>query len=179
MTDNDRKAVDKLLEMYKNYTAINREREIIASRLAKAKLLGEPTPALSKKYAELQVGAQQVSEAMTYSSPIVWMMYKYEAYANEAQPIRTLRDFRVHCSKPGYICTKRFNFMNAQLDTRGLPNLRDEEHYPDALLLSEAVVSAGIMELVKDRLFQELWVAYEYHKDEGRVAKWENYQLGS
>ena len=175
MTDDDRKAVDRLLEMYKNYKEIDMKREAIALRLAKAKRLGEPTQALSKKYTELQAGMQQVSEAMTYSSPIVWMMYKYEAYANEAQPIRTLQDFRVHCSKPGYICTKRFNFMNAQLDARGLPNLRDEKHYPDALLLPEAVVSAGVIELTKDRLFQELWAAYEYHKDKGRVAKWENY----
>lgn len=175
MTDHARKVTDKLLVMYEEYKKIDKEKEAVASRLAKAKLLGEPIQGLSREYDELQVKLRQVSEKMTYPSPIVWMMYKYEAYADESQPIRTMQDFRIHCSKPGYICTKRFNFVNAQLDRRGLPNLNDAAHYPDNLLLLEVINSPAIVELVKNESFQKLWSSYEYYKEDERVAKWENY----
>ena len=175
MTNIDREATHKLLEMYGEYKKIDKEREAVASRLAKAKLLGEPTQSLSREYDELQLNLQQVSEKMTYSSPVVWMMYKYEAYADEPQPIRTMQDFRIHCSKPGYICTKRFNFVNAQLDRQKLPNLNDTAHYPDGLSLLQAINSPAICKLVENESFQSLWSSYEYYKEGERVAKWENY----
>lgn len=175
MTGDDRKATDELLVMYQEYKDVDKQKESVAARLAKAKLLGEPAQALSQEYEELQARLQQISESMTYSSPVVWMTYKYEAYKDEAQPIRTMQDFRVHCSKPGYICTKRFDFLNAQLEKNRFPKLSDTTQYPDDLSLAEAIKSPSIAVLVQDQSFQKQWVKHEYYKDNGRVAKWENY----
>jgi len=175
MADDNRIATDKLLKMYENYKKIDKEKEVVASRLAKAKVRGAAVQDLLREHSSLGMKLQELSDEMTFASPIIWMMYKYEAYIDEAQPIRTMQDFRVHCSKPGYICTKRFDFVNEQLNQRNVANLNDHESYQDELPLSEVFSAPVITELVNDQSFQQQWRHHEYNKNGQYVAKWENY----
>ena len=106
-------------------------------RLALAKLKNSDVEQVRIELDNLRHSQQQLSDAMTFDTPLVWVMYKFEAYQDETQPIRTMHDFRLHCSKPGYICTKRFIFLNAHLCINGQRPLTDSEQYPDEMLLSE------------------------------------------
>ncbi len=102
------------------------------------------------------------------------MLYKFRAYQNEPQPIADMNDFRVHCSVPGYICTKRFDFTNAELAARNRKNFTDEKAYPDEKSLVAAMLNDDVAALARDENFMKKWREREYFRDGGRVAKWEN-----
>lgn len=171
-TEYARKQTDTLLGMYKEYKRIADEQRSLASQLAKAKLKKQPVDALQSLHDHASRKMQSISESMTFASPLIWMMYKFEAYQDEAQPILTMHDFRLHCSKPGYICTKRFEFVNAELAYRQLAPLSDSRSYPDDMLLSG--VYKSLRPLIADDMFMSIWSEREYYKTDGRVAKWEN-----
>lgn len=168
-------AVEKLLEQYETYKQVQKQVSAIERQLAKAKLLGKDTGDISLKQQQLRSQLQQISDDMTFADPLVWMQYKYYAYQDEAQPITTLHDFRVHCSKPGYICTKRFEFLNAALAQRNLTDFNDTQKYSDSLELSALFDDATLMQLLSDPAFIKQWNEYEYFRSDDTVAKWQNY----
>lgn len=167
-----RQQVDVLIDMYKSHQEVKRHQADCSRQLAKAKLRHEDMTQLQAAYDAYAIELQTISDTMTYASPSIWILYKYEAYAQEAQPIRTMHDFRVHCSKPGYICTKRYEFTNAALLERGLAPLSDAAAYPDTLLLDKALDVVAPLE--SDEHFMQAWASHEYYRDGDRVAKWEN-----
>lgn len=167
-----RQQVDVLIDMYKTHQEVARRQAECRRELAKAKLRNENVDQLQADYDAYAVELQTISDTMTYASPSIWILYKYDAYANEAQPIRTMHDFRVHCSKPGYICTKRYEFTNAALVERGLAPLSDTKAYPAALSLDNALDVVAPLE--SDAQFMQAWASHEYYRDGDRVAKWEN-----
>jgi hypothetical protein len=172
-TETAREATDKLLGMYQQYKQLDATKTTLSRQLARAKLKNQPYSDIAAQHHAVAQQLQAVSDAMTFASPLIWMMYKLEAYANEAQPIRTMQDFRQHCSKPGYICTKRFVFLDTILAQRQLPLLSDKVSYPDDALASAAYDTASLLSLDDD--FMRQWNNYEYHHLDGRVAKWENF----
>ncbi len=164
-----------LLGQYKEYKLKLQHLATTERQLTKAKILNTPTEALRATQHQLQQSLQRISNEMTFATPIIWIQYKYFAYQDEAQPILTLNDFRVHCSKPGYICTKRFTFLNESLKARNLTPLTDKQVFADSLDLAELCTNSSLMALVKDETFMKQWHGYEYHKAGERIAKWENY----
>lgn len=167
-----RQQVDQLVAMYTDHKALLARQAQSQRQLAKAKLRGDGTAQLRVAYDDLAVQMQTISDTMTYASPSIWMLYKYEAYADESQSIRTLADFRQHCSKPGYICTKRFDFLNAALVQRGAVPLTDLIAFPDVMSLID--VLPAIHDIEDDGMFMHTWQSHEYYRDGDRVAKWEN-----
>ena len=161
--------------MYKEYKVLLAKEALLSSQLAKQKLLGSGSEDVSHARAKILSDIQTVSDRMTFANPIVWMMYKFEAYKNENQPIKTLHDFRVHCSKPGHICTKRFTFVNAQLESKGKNTLLDRTYFPDELSLDSLFENGELLEVFESDTFLKLWNQYEFNKDGKRVAKWENF----
>ena len=167
-TNNARAAVDRLLDMYDEYKALTVKIAAAERRLALAKLKNSGVEQIRIELDELRHNQQQLSDDMTFDTPLVWVMYKFEAYQDEAQPIRTMHDFRLHCSKPGYICTKRFIFLNAYLCSNGQRPLTDSEQYPDEMLLSE--IFPLLSEIERDKNFLSNWRA---------IKKWQNYTPSS
>lgn len=166
------RSVTTLLSQYEDYKLLLHQQSQVARRLAKAKLRSDDVTSQQTQYDQLSAELQSLSDAMKFDSPTIWVLYKYNAYKNEAQPIVTMQDFRVHCSKPGYICTKRYTFVNTMLTYRGMANLTDETAYPGTTVLDEI---ASVFQLLEaDEMFMELWREREYHTVDGRTAKWEN-----
>lgn len=175
--DKNRKAVNQLLAMYEQYKVVQAQEVRLSTKLAKAKLKNLPDETIYAEYNDAKQELQKIADDMTFATPIIWMLYKYEAYQHEAQPIRTMHDFRLHCSKEGYICTKRFRFLNEQLKkAEGVP-LTDIAYYPDDMIVAEVAGSRPLHTLVESASFTELWRKYEYYTANGRVAKWENYSI--
>lgn len=164
--------VDQLLQNYQDYKKLQKQLAECATRLAKAKLRSENTHDFATEYQELTDQMVALSDSMTFASPVIWMVYKYEAYIDEAQPLITLRDFRLHCSKLGYICTKRYQFLNAALRARNLPPLSSETAYSG----DERIINIldAIDALGADERFMVAWREREYYRIDGKVAKWEN-----
>lgn len=170
-----RQEVDGLIAAYEKYKQLLQDEAVLSSTLAKQKILGVVDETLSERRNVVQQKMRDLSDSMTFSHPFVWILYKFEAYKDEAQPIRTMRDFRIHCSKGGDICTKRFAFVNERLDRAGRRTLRDDKFYDDAMLLDALVEDDSLLKLVNDSGFMQLWKAHEFNVDNGRVAKWESY----
>lgn len=172
ISHNVRSEVDKLLAMYASYKACSHNEATTARALAKARLVGAPIKELETQHRQLTKTLRAISDSMTFASPLIWALYKYEAYVAEPQPIRTLQDFRVHCSKPVYICTKRFTFVNNALHAQKLPTLQNREAYPDDEEL--AVIFDALHALSQDDSFMRAWRTHEYHTRDGIAAKWED-----
>lgn len=161
----------ELLVLYSRYKAVNEQVQQVGRRLARAKLQKSADAALTDEYTTLRRELEELSDSMTFSGPTVWMRYKFEAYKDEAQPICTMYEFRLHCSKPGYICTKRFEFVNQSLVSHGLPPLSSAHDFPDDMSLD--IAAQAVAPLEADAEFMKVWTDYEYYRDhEGRVAKW-------
>ena len=176
-TNSARAAVDRLLDMYDEYKTLTVKITAAERRLALAKLKNSDIEQAQTELDVLRRDQQQLSDDMMFDTPLVWVMYKFEAYQDEAQPIRTMHDFRLHCSKPGYICTKRFIFLNAHLCSNGQCPLTDGEQYPDEMLLSEIFPLLG--EIGQDEVFMSNWRAHEYYQEDGAIKKWQNYTPSS
>jgi len=116
-----------------------------------------------------------ISDAMKFDTPIIWMMYKYKAYLGTSTAIQTLADLTLHCAKPGYICTKRFAYVNDYLKDNGRASLLDSTAYPKTVSLPEMYERPEILVLANDGEFMKGWMNHEYHHQGNRVAKWENY----
>ncbi|MFZ1250220.1 MAG: hypothetical protein WAR37_02115 [Candidatus Microsaccharimonas sp.] len=169
-----REEVDRLLRAYSEYKVLLKVEAGLSMERAKQKIIGDVDERLAADYENVKQKQQSLSDSMTFSNPFVWIMYKFEAYKDEAQPIRTIRDFRIHCSKDGYICTKRFRFINEQLAQRGQKTLLDS-YYANDDLLNTLIKENSLQELVNDSTFIGLWQKHEFNTVNTRVAKWESY----
>ena len=176
-TNSARAAVDRLLDMYDEYKTLTVKIAAAERRLALAKLKNSDVEQIRIELDDLRHEQQQLSDDMTFDTPLVWVMYKFEAYQDEAQPIKTMHDFRLHCSKPGYICTKRFIFLNAHLCSNGQHLLTDSKKYPDEMLLSE--IFPLLSKIEQDEAFLSSWRAHEYYQEDGAIKKWQNYTPSS
>ena len=108
---------------------------------------------------------------MTFDTPRIWIEYKYRAYRDESQPIATMHDFRLHCSKPGYICTARYSFLTDAMAREGFVSLDDRQVYPDDMELSELLKLSLLDDL--DEITYKTWRDEEYYRDaKGAVRKW-------
>ena len=176
-TNNARAAVYRLLDMYDEYKTLTAKIAAAERHLALAKLKNSDIEQIRIELDDLRHSQQRLSDDMTFDTPLVWVMYKFEAYQDEAQPIRTMHDFRLHCSKPGYICTKRFMFLNAYLCSNGQRPLADSKKYPDEMLLREIFPLLG--EIEQDEVFMSSWRSHEYYQEHGAIKKWQNYTPSS
>ena len=172
-TNSARAAVDRLLSMYDEHKTLTVKIAAAERRLALAKLKNGDVKQIRIELDDLRHSQQRLSDTMTFDTPLVWVMYKFEAYQDEAQPIRTMHDFRLHCSKPDYICTKRFIFLNAHLCSNGQRPLTDRKQYPDEMLLSE--IFPLLREIGQDEVFMSSWHAHEHYQEDGAIKKWQNY----
>ena len=177
MMNGARATVDRLLDMYDEYKTLAAKITAAERCLAMAKLKNSGVKQIRTELDGLRHNQQQLSDDMTFDTPLVWVMYKFEAYQDEVQPIRTMHDFRLHCSKPGYICTKRFIFLNAHLCSNGQCSLIDSKKYPDEMLLSE--IFPLLREIGQDEVFMSSWRSHEYYQEHGAIKKWQNYTPSS
>ena len=165
------KTVDELLEMYADYTTLLAEQKTMERTVARAKLAGEDDETAQEQLDQLGAKLQELSDAMTFDTPRIWIEYKYRAYRDEPQPIATMHDFRLHCSKPGYICTARYNFLTDAMAREGFVSLNDRQVYPDDMELSELLKLSLLDDL--DEITYKTWRDEEYYRDaKGAVRKW-------
>jgi hypothetical protein len=190
---NAKELVAVLIGQYKEYLATQEQVRKLSSdhmdclvsiakstgrKISEIALSKQEFPAISElthKERALSERLQHISDEMTFANPVVWLMYKHTAYLGTPGAIQAWRDMKKHCSKPGYICTKRFQHMTSYIMHTQATNLEDIGRFPDDLLMSDFYQSDLITELVADKNFMEGWSTHEFHHDGLRVAKWENF----
>jgi release factor glutamine methyltransferase len=190
LSDAERK-VDHLLEQYQDYLrATNRIDELKSDQMALAIKLGqeagksfavilqeqpEQIRHAAEKVDQAVQEQQRISDEMTFANPVVWMMYKYKAYAGTSTAIVDMEDFRNHCRPEGYICTNRYHFLRNYILEKHCVDLNDLTAYPTDLRLDLVYTRPEITAAASDPKFMKQWDKHEYYTEKGRVAKWENY----
>ncbi len=183
---------EEVLRLYAVYAAYEREKTMVETALLSAAsleaqtanttlaaVLASPVPSvhrdmLIRRLASLTARLKLLGDAMQYDTPAVWMNYKREAYRGTPQEIATIADFRTHCSKPGYICTKRFTFLNEYLARTSGMQLTDSAAFPGAADMSTLINHPAVRALEHDETFLQEWSKHEFYIRDGRVAKWED-----
>lgn len=165
--------------MYNKVTLLTQAREYTDHLLMQYHEYKEVSHALQEAYSDetksiLKERLNQISDAMTFANPIVWLMYKRDAYQGTPRAISSLRDLRRHVDHPEDICYKRNDFFTKKLLQQGV-NLKDTEIFPDTMELGELLERDDIYTVFQDKTFLSTWEEYEYNRVGGKVAKWQNY----
>jgi hypothetical protein len=132
-----------------------------------------------KKYQETndEKEKQKISDSMTFSNPIVWMMYKYHAYQGTNHQISTYGDLKKHSLEHDGICSKRFNFLKNYLYESYEFDILDERVFSNDLYLKEFFQDKTIQQLLQNKDFIKQWRHYEFYIENKKVAKWGNYKI--
>lgn len=119
----------------------------------------------------------RIGDEMTYADPVVWMMYKHKAYLGSDHKITTIGALREHCDDHGGICAKRFHYLSTSIKVKYGTDIRDSKEFPDDIRIEDLYGSELLDAVVSDEEFMHDWQKYEFHKKDGRVAKWKNYSI--
>lgn len=169
----DIQTTDQLLAMYNQYRELSAEIEKLERAQAKLLLTGQDATATEHSLYSVTQTRIELSDAMTFDTPRIWIEYKYRAYQNESQPIATMHDLRLHCSKPDYICTKRYSFLNSELLGQNRPPLSDRHTYPDAMSIN-VLLSSDLLDTLRESSYEQ-WRTHEYYRQGRAAAKWQDY----
>ncbi len=118
----------------------------------------------------------RIGDEMFYIDPIVWMMYKHEAYLGKKNEIKTVGNLREHCTDHGGICAKRFNFLSTYIKTKYGKDIRDAEIFPDYMPIEDLYDGDILNNIVQEKNFMQDWQRHEFCKQDEKVAKWQNYK---
>jgi hypothetical protein len=135
---------------------------------------------LLRQYAEYQqastdVEKDRIGDSMTYADPVVWMMYKHNAYLGGDHEITTVGAFRDHCNDHGGICAKRFDFLARALSAQHHLDINNVQSFPHEMPIEDLYTSEALNACIQDKDLMEQWRHHEYFKTSGAVAKWQNY----
>jgi len=129
------------------------------------------------KKAETEAEKNRIGDEMTYADPIVWMMYKKQAYAGSDHEINTFGDLKEHSIDHGGICAKRMRFLALFIKENYKKDILDSSEFSNNTTLENFYDCDLINKVVNDQEFVKTWESHEYFKDGGKVAKWENYSI--
>jgi len=120
--------------------------------------------------AKLLQEQNNIGLSMKFQNPLIWAMYKHEAYVLEPGAIGTVDDLVLHCQVDG-ICHKRIAYINTWLhshgESKGLDDGLFEGATPIPLMYSDVRFTA----MLTDMLFMKEWSEFENHEQ----GKWYRY----
>jgi hypothetical protein len=181
MPDTVSKEVEVLYGLYQVYLEAERSREFtskLGEKMAiaerkKGKEQSQELQIIQKYFSILETVKEEISDGMTFRTPLIWIQYKRYAYRGQSTEIRTVKDFIAHCTPEGYICTKRFHFLNTGLIKLGYASF--ESVFPSDMLLSDVESHLAFVRLLQSKEFIEMWKTYEYYMENDKSKKWKLY----
>lgn len=179
-----RKEVDMLISQYKRYKELGEEITLLEQKLEGRAKATPKTGWLSKgvfsshdpqaeEKGNMHILKQQQEDiglAMKFQNPIIWAMYKFQAYASESNPIRTVEDLVKHSLADG-ICGKRILYINRHLESKFGKNLATGLFSP-SLSIPLLVEDEKYTSLPLDQEFMKEWFSFENHEG----GKWHGYK---
>jgi hypothetical protein len=160
-----RSETDNLLAMYAQYMELTRQIE------NKDGLFSRTPGKIGAS--DLMLERKQLGEAMKFQNPLIWMMYKYEAYKNTSKPVLTTKMLREHCENKTDICFKRYDYINTALRQKNQgEDLNSDEFLAADTDLAAVINDQRFVNLALDPVFMAGWVKNENDED----GKWVNYK---
>lgn len=147
---------------------------------------GEDLVLLTATREAILAKVSEIGKSMKYANPLIWLLYKYLAYKDgdvyfyiskmeprkAQEPILTLKDLRLHCTKDkDAICKKRFEAINTWLKDKYGNCLADESFLSGDTGLSDVARDPRFLAMCADTAFIALWLSHE----NDTAGKWKNY----
>lgn len=104
-----------------------------------------------------------IGDSIRFETPLIWLVYKFLAYQGTAQEIKTIADLRAHCSHPGDLCMKRYEFVKHILNSISEQNS-----------ISFLWENTDITSMLCSKKFVDAWRRYEFYEIDGVICKWQN-----
>lgn len=170
--------INTLVSQYNEYMAMYNQKNDLELELSNKDLDEESKNNLYLKIEDLSRKLDKLGDDMKFDNPIIWIMYKFEAYKNETWKIETVKDLIKHCFKrPDYICWKRIDFLAKYLKEKFNLDIFDENSIDqNENILNFLKENNYIQILSQDEDFMKNWLKFEYFTKWDIVAKWENYK---
>jgi hypothetical protein len=116
-----------------------------------------------------------IADQMLFADPVVWMLYKYEAYKGTVAEIATWGDLVQHSEHHDGICKKRLQFIRASMLTLTHQDVLDGSVIDPQQDIRQLVVSNFFEPLLQNQEHMTNWSTNEYFTMQGKAAKWECY----
>jgi len=191
------KEVETLLEMFKEWSELNdrvsefedkifeeavkeaSETELEIADLIDGKETTEKLEELKKEKKQAEKEKTSVGRNMKFKNPVVWVMYKRKAYVGTNDEMRDMKDFREHCEVPDGICTARYIFIEEYCEENLDWNIDNDEDFDPKMDLDELYQDQRIISLVQNEDFMEEWRSHELNMEDGKPAKWKEFESES
>ena len=171
--------VDTLLKAYEKYKSLASQiaSEVGVSAVPKFSFgsnLGKMQNLDPKR--ELRKELEKVGESMKFQNPLIWLRYKYLAYAHEEdKALSTLSDLISHCEVDG-ICHRRFDAINLYLRRKyGGKDMRSPSFMHLTTNLDSVGQDSRFIDMCLDQEFAQVWNNHE----NSQSGKWREYELSS
>ena len=192
-----KKEVEGLLEMFEEWSDLNNEvsgiedqifskavevaaeKEVEVSKVTEGEVKSEKVEELKEKKRDVESEKKAVGHQMKFKNPVVWIMYKRKAYIGTNDEMRDMKDFREHCEVPDGICTARYIFIEDYCEENMDWNIDNDEDFNPKMDLDELYQDQRIISLVQNEDFMERWRGHELNMEDGRPAKWEEFESES
>ena len=125
---------------------------------------------------DLRKELEKVGESMKFQNPLIWLYYKYSAYADEpGKAINTVGDLIAHCDVDG-ICYRRFDAINLYLRHKHEgKDMKSSRLFSRDIQLDKVAEDPRFIAMCLDTEFATLWSNHENSKS----GKWKEYILSS
>lgn len=192
-----KKEVEGLLEMFEEWSDLNNEasgiedqifskavevaaeKEVEVSKVTEGEVKSEKIEELKEKKRDIESEKKSLGRQMKFKNPVVWIMYKRKAYIGTNDEMRDMKDFREHCEVPDGICTARYIFIEEYCEENMDWNIDNDEDFNPKMDLDELYQDQRIISLVQNEDFMERWRGHELNMEDGRPAKWEEFESES
>lgn len=192
-----KKEVEGLLEMFEEWSDLNNEvsgiedqifskavevaaeKEVEVSKVTEGEVKSEKVEELKEKKRDVESEKKSVGRQMKFKNPVIWIMYKRKAYIGTNDEMRDMKDFREHCEVPDGICTARYIFIEDYCEENMDWNIDNDEDFNPKMDLDELYQDQRIISLVQNEDFMERWRGHELNMEDGRPAKWEEFESES
>lgn len=169
-------AVQKLLDQYNEYMSMYQEKQSLEQ-----KNLETFDQWTTNQIIVLEQKLQILGDAMKFHNPYIRLMYKKEAYKNDAnKKVETVWDLLLHCANKTDICYKRLHFLNTMLKENFDMDLTDNNSVSWDKTIANLLVedqNNPVIQLIWENDFMKKWSEYEYYTIQQKVAKWQNYPI--
>lgn len=164
--------VASLLASYQEYKALSEQIESGVLEKPQFSLFGKPGVMQNlNPIAEARKRLEKIGDSMKFQNPLIWLLYKFEAYKNEpGKEIKTITELVVHCEVDG-ICHRRIDAINTYLSRSHGCNLTTSAFLDQSLSLRDLAQDSRYLAMCLDLSFQRKWSKHENDP----AGKWRNY----
>lgn len=154
--------VQILLQQYADYMSMDKEKSDLSAQYQQ-----NPSPELASRIDELTLELNQLSDAMKFDNPLIWLGYKRTAYQGTPKQVESIDELLHHCERKTDICYQRLDFLNHHLKTQfeidffAMDKKEKKQSLTDFLNTNTAIQS-----LCKDEQFMTERLEHEYFEIE-------------